>query len=776
MSGLWSFRRGSGAQSANDVLAALPTSAVDVVGSATLHTEGQARGADVAAAAPPLSARPAATLLADALQATETNEHAVDPEWAALRRKWMDMDLTAAAAGGDDEAIEFDAHNRSGDAARLTNAGACGWRNGTAEQGADDARAVNEWLLRASPPCKSAQRSDSPSISRADERFGAACTAQSADDCADRRSVSRGLDMLAREGASPEGDFAPPPPPPPPRRSAVAEPLSFVLRSDPAMPSLVTAAAAISSGPSQWQPQRQARHTDDAPSPLPPSLQQSRFCDPSAESPRSALPSASASDRAAMRRSLARVGANIAAIAHVAADAVAPKFVAPAASSRVSIERAAPAVRPTELAQRRAPSAAKPARPVSRAVNPVSEALRSSQQARATAAAALRAVSEHAKPRQREALHRAAAEQVPAAGSAEFRLALDAQLLRDAGTAAAAADSASAFVSGVPQRRMPPRPPVAFAAAAPGNARRALSLVRPAAGPTVTAPVAAAPVAPSSSFVERLEQRGREREEARRQLLARYEQERAANIARQIQEAEADAQRTLAERSRAAKLRERMQNKMRADADQRAAATRLESALEEMGAVLARRHLLGAVAFFPWRRFVRQRRMAADEHADRARKRRVFVALRENCAFAARVRRTLFVARCVGLTRLLRRWTARLVFRRLWGALVDGRRERRVAARHHAASVLRRWAAAAGRRRDAGEARKLEWAAAQCPAVAHFRERMALRTVMRKWRAAVERRVEERARAEIRSRMWAVAQETLAATRGAGSMSSAALK
>ena len=90
-SGLWSFKRKNPEETINSVLTALPTAAVQVVAASTtldlLHhlpqNQNQQHYEFVA------SSPDAPNQLKSALQETESNENAIDPEWAALRSKWL---------------------------------------------------------------------------------------------------------------------------------------------------------------------------------------------------------------------------------------------------------------------------------------------------------------------------------------------------------------------------------------------------------------------------------------------------------------------------------------------------------------------------------------------------------------------------------------------------------------------------------------------------------------------------------------------------------------
>lgn len=272
-------------------------------------------------------------------------------------------------------------------------------------------------------------------------------------------------------------------------------------------------------------------------------------------------------------------------------------------------------------------------------------------------------------------------------------------------------------------------------------------------------PTSIAPSAPA--FVDRMMQRTKEREESRKQLLQKYEEEKQARIAQEIREAEEDAQKTLAERTRAAKLREKMQRKMRDDHDRKEKLEQLDVAREKLADALCHRHFIGHVAFYPWRRYLQLKQRSADLLHDRQILRATFSRLKENVRFNQKLRETIFVTRCVGLTRVLRKWTMRMVMTKLRQNVLASRRDVVVAKKRHLLSCLRKWNRRALRHRVVSEANKEEWAEVQCVEADRFRSQMKLRQVFRRWNAKLDKKRENQEREKIRSRMWQIAMSAL---------------
>jgi hypothetical protein len=263
------------------------------------------------------------------------------------------------------------------------------------------------------------------------------------------------------------------------------------------------------------------------------------------------------------------------------------------------------------------------------------------------------------------------------------------------------------------------------------------------------------------AFVERMMQRTKEREESRKQLLQKYEEEKQARIQREIQEAEEDAQRTLAERTKAAKLREKMQRKMREEEERKNKLKQLEDGMEQLGEVMNRRHYLGFVAFYPWRRYVQQKQREADLLYDRHLLQQGFNRLKTNVMFERKLRDTLFVSRCIGLTRLLKRWTMRFVLMKLKRNVLDSKRDVSDAKKQHLKFCLRRWKRKALKHRVVSEQSKEKWVEEKCVEAEQFRSQMQLRQAFRKWNQKVAQKNEEREREKIRLRMWSIARSVL---------------
>jgi hypothetical protein len=254
-----------------------------------------------------------------------------------------------------------------------------------------------------------------------------------------------------------------------------------------------------------------------------------------------------------------------------------------------------------------------------------------------------------------------------------------------------------------------------------------------------------------------MDARAGERAAARQQLLERHAAARAQRLQAELEEAKAALEANQGERSRAARLREKMQAKLRHEREAGEQALAAAEARAHMASLMGRRHTL-LVAFTPWRRLVCARRNRAE-----AQRRRHLLSLAwggwrlwmDHCG---RVARTVHVARCVALTRAVRHEVLRLCFRRMRAAAVATRDAGTAQLQRF---VLRRWHRALVRRQAAHATQRAAWEVAQAPVVERLRWVFPLRACLRRWARITTDRADARRRQALRARLLAAAQGAL---------------